>query len=499
VYVWQAESGGPLSGLRNDGLFASPGAGSGLVPLPGATDVNGDGAAEVLVVEQPESAGDRLRAYAPSSPTRDSLATSLFASGDGSTGYGEPVAGDSLTAVAARHDRVLFFRPDGTIIDSLSLGLPASPTLDVAVCSWSTPGTFVVTGKDGTVLITSRLRSGPSSPPDRRTTLGTRIYGWPVAGSFRRGAELFDGIAVIAGDRRSLVYLLDGELNLQPGFPVDVGGSSEWIALGDMDGDGGRDIVVFAGAFLHVYSAAGVPIDNFPVELSGGTITTPHPLEIPGGTITTSPVIADINGDGRPEVVGATASGIVFAFGSDGRQVPGFPLQAGRSPLGVVAFDAGVAGPSGVPIGLAVVSGDQGTLNAWVTGTAAASATPLSRPWPMPRHDARNTGAAFDVLTGRPLSTQFFPPGRAYNWPNPVYDGRTYIRYYLGGNATVRITVYDFAGDKVAAFPGPGIGGMDNEVAWDVSGVQSGVYFARIEASGEGHTGSTIVRVAVVK
>jgi hypothetical protein len=131
-----------------------------------------------------------------------------------------------------------------------------------------------------------------------------------------------------------------------------------------------------------------------------------------------------------------------------------------------------------------------------VTGIAQQ---PASRPWPSARRDAENSGASFEDLTGAPLASEFFPPSRAYNWPNPVYDGTTHLRYYLGENATVNITVYDFAGDKVTEFAAPGIGGMDNEATWDVHGVQSGVYFARIEATGAGQTGVAIVKVAVVK
>jgi hypothetical protein len=75
----------------------------------------------------------------------------------------------------------------------------------------------------------------------------------------------------------------------------------------------------------------------------------------------------------------------------------------------------------------------------------------------------------------------------------------TYIRYFVRENASVRVKVFDLAGDLVAEFPGPGIGGVDNEVAWEVSGVQSGIYFARIEAAGAGNSGVTVVKVAVVK
>jgi hypothetical protein len=45
----------------------------------------------------------------------------------------------------------------------------------------------------------------------------------------------------------------------------------------------------------------------------------------------------------------------------------------------------------------------------------------------------------------------------------------------------------------------PGIGGVDNEVEWNVGGVQSGVYLARIEATSGGKSETAIVKVAVVK
>jgi hypothetical protein len=66
-------------------------------------------------------------------------------------------------------------------------------------------------------------------------------------------------------------------------------------------------------------------------------------------------------------------------------------------------------------------------------------------------------------------------------------------------NARVRIKIFDLAGDLVADFAGPGVGGLDNEVLWDVSGIQSGVYFARIEATGDAGSGIAIVKIAVVK
>ena len=102
-------------------------------------------------------------------------------------------------------------------------------------------------------------------------------------------------------------------------------------------------------------------------------------------------------------------------------------------------------------------------------------------------------------LSGIPVSSQFFPKDRVYNWPNPVHGGTTFIRYFVKENSGVRITIFDIAGDLVTELSASGIGGVDNEVPWDTGGVQSGIYFARIEATGPGGSGVAIIKIAVVK
>ena len=69
----------------------------------------------------------------------------------------------------------------------------------------------------------------------------------------------------------------------------------------------------------------------------------------------------------------------------------------------------------------------------------------------------------------------------------------------MASDATVVIKVFDLAGELVAELSGPGQAGIDNEVTWDVSGVQSGVYLAHIDARGTGGSGSAVIKIAVVK
>ena len=107
------------------------------------------------------------------------------------------------------------------------------------------------------------------------------------------------------------------------------------------------------------------------------------------------------------------------------------------------------------------------------------------------------------VLAQTPPSGGFLPPERTYNWPNPVGGADNYvthIRYYVPSDADVTIRIFDLAGNLVKSFEGLAAqGGLDNEVDWDVSGVESGVYFAQVEAAGQSGSGTASITIAVVK
>lgn len=98
------------------------------------------------------------------------------------------------------------------------------------------------------------------------------------------------------------------------------------------------------------------------------------------------------------------------------------------------------------------------------------------------------------------MQNEFFPTSRAYNYPNPVYNGETAIRYFVNEDSKINIKIFDLAGDFVAELKADAEGGLDNETIWNVNSIQSGVYLARIEAiSLSGETESVIIKIAVVK
>jgi hypothetical protein len=140
---------------------------------------------------------------------------------------------------------------------------------------------------------------------------------------------------------------------------------------------------------------------------------------------------------------------------------------------------------------LTAMSGD-GYLYAW--GLPNVKATP----WGNYRGNTQHTAFENSALTGKSIS-EFFPTSRAYNWPNPVYDGKTNIRFYVSENSNVEIKIFDMAGDLVDELRTNAIGGIDNEIEWNASKVQSGVYYAHIQADGANQSANAIIKIAVVK
>jgi hypothetical protein len=283
------------------------------------------------------------------------------------------------------------------------------------------------------------------------------------------------------------LYLVDSTLTPVAGYPVSVEAyAGVTPILADIDGDGIRDILLPNEAKILAYNVSGALLDNFPVQL-------------PGNAFIESLIAGDVDGDGKVEVVAVTSGGVAYAYNSQGKLSSGFPLalSGGSTNLPGPGESAALMTVNGRII-LSVASGD-GSVSAWVTGHYTGTPDPRLYPWPQFGRDSRHSGLDLTPLTSASAGSAYFPADRAYNWPNPVYSGRTSFRYFVSQNSSVNIKIFDMAGDLVTTLNGQGTGGIDNEIPWDVSHVQSGIYFARIEASSGASSGVKIVKVAVVK
>ncbi len=294
-------------------------------------------------------------------------------------------------------------------------------------------------------------------------------------------------------------------------------------------------------------------------QSSGGTFvatldlpnfSTTHSFSLSGSMVpasftqATDMILVDVNDDGKKEIVLISEQGLLVAYNYRGSVVDGFPRQttsgglslaqlfsaaltsSGSSNLNLIERDGIImsinpAASSSVRyqlsdsslsdgvffpfkdssnqfrIGFAWTARDTGLLSAL---SFAALYNAANVRWPMSGFDVSRAGFVSVVTQNpHPLAQEFFPKDRAYNWPNPVYGNATAIRYYLSQDATIAIRIFDLAGMLVAELAGTGVGGVDNEILWDVSNIQSGVYLAAVEATSPTGSGSTVIKIAVVK
>ncbi len=485
VYLLPADSTGHVTPFRTSGIVAvSAIQNEGFRLSPAIADVNGDGVPDVISVDAGGLGIGTLHAQTVTAATADSLARPLFSRDIPGGPWTAPVVSDSLIAVANPSGAVYFIRFDGTVGDSIPAGSPAGGPFVTGISRWRGTNSFVVTYTDGTVRLTRRTGAGNSAAADVVRGVGTSAITGAAAGLF--GPDSIRGRVLIAiVNDQGLLFLVDSSLSSVAGFPVSTGSVSAPV-LADVDGDGVRDIVLCGSQGISAYNAGGTLLDNFPVS-------------VPRNDLLQNPVVGDVDGDGNVEIVVPSYTGLVYAVTGKGSPVPGFPLLAGStSPTVTFGGSAAAIMTSGGRIVLAVASGD-GSISAWVTGHYTGSPIPKLYPWPQFGRDSRHSGLDLTPLAVVPTASAFFPPDRAYNWPNPVYSGKTFFRYFVSQNSSVNIKIFDMAGDLVTTLSGQGNGGLDNEISWDVSHVQSGIYFARIEATSGSSSGVKIVKVAVVK
>ncbi|MBI4428830.1 MAG: VCBS repeat-containing protein [Ignavibacteriales bacterium] len=254
-------------------------------------------------------------------------------------------------------------------------------------------------------------------------------------------------------------------------------------SLADLDGDGKKEIVMISNfGILLALNSKGFLVDGFPVNPQG------FPYEQRFG-----PSIGDVNGDGIADLLYCDEAGRVLNI-VDGASKKKSRLQIADGMLMPTLFQVGQG--TGSTVGVAL-RGMGGTIAALDFQTSYVSSKIL---WPMLRFDAsQSSSTGIQTSNPRPLSGFFFPRERVYNWPNPVYGSVTQIRYYTGEDAEISVKIFDLAGAKVAELNGKGFAGTDNELTWDVSGIQSGVYLARVEAVGSSNSDVAVIKIAVVK
>ncbi len=249
--------------------------------------------------------------------------------------------------------------------------------------------------------------------------------------------------------------------------------------IGDVDLDGYPDIIIGGTNSIHAFNYQLTLKTSFPIEVND---------RFPNDEVSAPPVMADIQQGGVAEIVFPTAIGNIYSYGAD--KSFGFPLSAGETSSGspVILTDS-ISGRLGY-------LGADGWFYLWDVNDDEATDM-----WPMYGADG---GGSFALNPAKlPALKQYatlFPEEQFYNYPNPVVDGATTIRYFLADDASsVLLTVYDMSGREITQLTGPTTGMVDNELIWDCGDVTPGVYRCRIEVDFGGTTETAFTDIAIIR
>ncbi len=300
--------------------------------------------------------------------------------------------------------------------------------------------------------------------------------------NYRTGVE--PQINIISGnfsDKNSSDYLAQlrsNELTLNGNkINVEYNANIKYVISADVNKDGKQEILFTSNNYIYAVNYNGVLLDNFPVKAESNILSGVS--------------VADINEDGIFDILFTTQSGDLNCVSMNGKQVSGFPVKAGPynySTPSLFNYNDTLA------IGL--IAGD-GYVYLFKTDKRYKAENVL---WKNYLKDKNFSNNNFRGISSQSVYSEKLPSDKVYNWPNPVYDSKTFIRYYINGNASsVNIKVLDLSGELVTSLTGTVFANADNEVAWDVSKVQSGIYYGVIEAVIDGSKETKVIKIAVVK
>ncbi len=236
-------------------------------------------------------------------------------------------------------------------------------------------------------------------------------------------------------------------------------------SLGDIDGDGLDEIATIEEGNLYLRNGNQTLVDGFPVY---GNFF---------GTI----LIANIMGDETAEIICQEPHQIVVFDAKNGNRIQSIASMGGYAQLRLIPFWNGRY--------TALVDGPRLLL------------FPLDFPhlyWSERHGNPSNSGIVLgEHVSGLPQFSGM-DGGRTYNYPNPVTDGETTFRFYIGEDVQkVDILIYDAAGFKIANISETDLTPHEyNEIRWNVEGIDAGVYLAEVRPD---HGDSKLVKVVVIQ
>jgi hypothetical protein len=268
-------------------------------------------------------------------------------------------------------------------------------------------------------------------------------------------------------------------------FKINTNMEIRDFSLANIRRDGNFSILISNDKNLEAYSLTGTLEENFPIRVTDKN------------KIISSPLTLDINNDGNIEIIVTTDAGNIVCIEPNNKKPILFSLSFSYKPLilpQLFNYDINKEYRSTENVAAMIAMDDEKSLFIW-----KISADSLLSSWSSKYFNFSNN-AFLNIPKNITASPDFFPASKAYNWPNPVYGDNTNIRYFVSENSDVSIKIFDLSGSMITEIKNRAVGGFDNETTWDVTDVQSGIYYARLEIkSDSGKTANKLIKIAVIK
>ncbi len=325
-------------------------------------------------------------------------------------------------------------------------------------------------------------------------------------------ADNFDEVILTLPNNKLVIYSRGavGQAGRKPVNTIDLRGNNPSApAIGDADKDGSLEVALTDDDYFYLYKHNGALCTNWPKPKQVVEYLDLPPL--PTENQRRSPLIGDIDDDGRIEILFSEMDGAVYGFRYDGSEVEGFPrtVPAGLGSTPTIFDIEGSNGLSLLTVGsIAPLLGRDAVLDSLATGDLTVlSIQSLSGSntndffWRMHRGDEKRLGHTI-ALYPLQQESSLAEGGSFIIYPNPVSGGEVHVRIVLNRSADVNIEIYNLEGEK--ALSREFMGNQGNIVqtpfdrVLDVSKLKSGVYFLRLHLGGTGGS-STFVKTFAIK
>lgn len=286
------------------------------------------------------------------------------------------------------------------------------------------------------------------------------------------------------------IYAIKANGTLMDGFPFPItyGNPNACVAVGDMTGDGIPEIAyggveaVDSGK-VWVYDLSGSLLPGFPARVFRTWVD---------GSV----AIADVDGDGKGDVVCGTNGvsnkpGLICAFNYFGQTITGFPLSPGNPTLNSFTCHPTLVDIDG--------DGDTeifaGRVDKFVYGWTTSGIFDSTTAWRMFKGNAARTGGQLrsPYLVGvkkndaNPMRFALFQ-----NYPNP-FNPSTTIGFTLPVSEFVTLTIYDVLGREIETLVNGRLEGGVHSATWNSRDLASGLYVYRLRAGSYAETKTMIL------